>query len=264
MTHRLAITAFLVTLAWGAAADDARLAATLRQGAVRTEGERVVVWAPSEQKQLAARLDGVVVKVETLLGLAFDAKAYGQAKIEYFLSDSDDVPSHVYGAYDHSAAAGHPPYIFLSGLDSGEAPDIHETAHLIGGKFGSLLLREGMATYVQFAVRSGKMRPLVKMGDVTDIPSLDEALRRQFAKPVVREQAVQWILEPAKKVKFTSRPDRGLFYAVSASWVAFLVEHAGMEAVMEAYAADDPIAALQRRGVSWTKLANQWDQRGGT
>lgn len=250
-----------MTVSAGAAgrrADDEKLAAAMRATHVKTTGTRAIVWAPpawpaDKRAAVTASFDALIPRVEAVLGRAFDPKAYGQAHIEYFISESDAMPSHVFGAYEHSAAAGDRPYVFLSGLDSGEAPHIHETVHIVGGEFGSLLLREGVASYVQLALQPGKMRPLVKM-EATDLGSLDAAVAQLLAKPVVRELAVTWLANPAKAVTFSSRPERGQFYAVSASFTKFLIERLGMEAFMKAYASPDASRAI----ASWQRLAEEW------
>lgn len=270
---RLSLIALALLAITASAADqrqsDAETAKTMRAANVKVAGQRVIVWAPPEWPaekgtKLAESLDDVVAKVETTLGRKHDAAAYGQPQIEFLITDSDAIPSHVFAGYDHSAAAGDRPYIFLSGLDSGEAPHIHETTHLVAGKFGSLLLREGIATYVQFVVQPGTMRPLVKM-EATDLESLDAAVTKIVTKPRGRELATQWLATPAKKVAFDSRQDRGLFYAIGASFTAFLIDRIGMENFMDAYALDDPAAAIAKHaGVSWQQLADEWlKARGG-
>lgn len=235
---------------------DAALAKEMRTANVKIVGERAVVWAPpawpeAKRKEVTASLDGVIARAEKMLGRT------QTAKIEYLISDSDELPSHVYGAYGHSAAKGDPPVVFLSGLDSGEAPHIHETVHIVGGEFGSLLLREGMATYVQLTLEPGKkMRPLVRM-NVTDRKSLDTAAANILARPQGREAAMSWIANPRGVPDFESRQDRALFYAVSASFTAFLVDRLGMETVMKAYAADDPRSVIP----AWQSLADEWAAR---
>jgi hypothetical protein len=235
---------------------DTELAQSMRSTNVRVAGKRSIVWAPpswsaDKRTSVAASLDHVIAQVEKILGRKQDVT------IEYFLSDSDEMPSHVYGGYDHSAAD--PAIVFLSGLDSGEAPHIHEPVHIIGGKFGSLLLREGLATYVQFALQPGKMRPLVRLGEVTDRKSLDATAERIVSKPNGRELATAWLANPAKKVAFYSRPDRALFYAVSASFVAFLIDRIGIETFMVVYASDDPAASLERvTGKPWKQWTEEW------
>lgn len=258
----VALLALLTLAAAGRRAQDDQLAKSIREAAVKVTGARAIVWAPKtwpEQKrnEVAASLDRVIARSEELLGRKHDAKAYGQPHIEYLVSESDEVPSHVYGAYEHSAAKGDKPYVFLSGLDSGEAPHIHETVHIVGGQFGSLLLREGMATYVQLTLEPGKkMRPLVRM-NVTDRASLDAAAKTILARPQGRRAAMQWIADPASHPSFESRQDRALFYAISASFTAFLVDRVGMETVMKAYAAGDPKSVIP----SWQSLADEWAAR---
>lgn len=245
-------------------AQDERTAAAMRATHVKTAGERAIVWAPREwpaekRTTVTASLDRTITEVESFLGRTHDPKPYGQPHIEYFISDSDELPSHVYGAYEHSPSHGDRPYVFLSGLDSGEAPHIHETVHIVGGRFGSLLLREGVATYVQFRLQPGKMRPLVRLGDVSDRKSLDAAVTQLLARPENRALAAKWLGNPGKRVDFASRPERSLFYAVSASFSAFLIDRVGLEAVMRAYAADDPVAALP----GWRQLSEEWLGRTG-
>lgn len=252
----------LPVLADRRAADD-ELLRGLRSAHTRVAGERVIVWAPAawtEEKRKAnvANLDDVVVRVERLLGKKFAAEVYEQTEIEYFISADDATPSHVYAGYDHDPS-NDPAYVFLSGLESGEAPHIHETAHIVGGPFGSLLLREGLATYVQFTLQPGRMRPLVKLGDVTDIASLDAAVRKLLASPKAKKQTLAWLDKPARLVAFESRPQRGVFYAVSASFVAFLVSEIGMETFMRVYAADDVRAAIENEtGKSWGSWTDAW------
>jgi len=250
----IAILLFLATTALASSQDDAAIAA-MHATHVKSAGARVVVWAPpawpaEKRAGVTASLDRAVAQAETALGKKHEAP------IEYYISDSDDLPSHVYGGYAH--AAGDPPVVFLSGLDSGEAPHLHETVHLVGGEFGSLLLREGIATYVQFVVQPGKMRPLVKL-EATDLESLDKAAARILGKPQTREQALGWLARPAKSVTFTSRPERGMFYAVSASFTAHLVKELGMSAFMEAYGSENPVAAIERRsGKPWRQWTDEW------
>jgi hypothetical protein len=242
----------LLFLLLASSQDDAAIAA-MRASHVKSAGARVVVWAPAawpaeKRASVTASLDHVVAQVETTLARKHEAP------IEYYLSDSDELPSHVYGGYEHKASDR--PVVFLSGLDSGEAPHIHETVHLVGGELHSLLLREGIATYVQFAVQPGKMRPLVKLG-ATDLPSLDKAAAAIVAKN--RAQALDWIADPAKSVDFSSRPERGMFYAVSASFTAHLVRELGMSAFMEAYGSENPVAAIEKRsGKSWQQWTDEW------
>ncbi len=249
------IIAFLLfaTSAFAAGrAEDDRAISAIRASSVKTPGERVVVWAPAswpeaKRAEITATLDRYVRSVQNVLRRPYDRT------IEYFITASDDIPSHVYGAYDHDPSRDHP-YVFLSGLDSGEAPHIHETAHIVGGRFGSLLLREGVATYVQFTLEPGKkMRPLVKLG-ATDLETLDAAVAQLLAKPQSRELALRWLANPVKRVDFTSRPERAVFYAVGASVTAFLVERLGMETFMKAYAADDPRSVIP----SWQTLTEEW------
>lgn len=231
---------------------DADLVQTMRSANVKSAGDRVVVWAPQEwpaakRAEVTASLDSAVARVETTLGRKHDRK------IEYFISTSDEVPSHVYRGYEHEA--GDPPVVFLSGLDSGEAPHIHETVHIVAGEFGSLLLREGLATYVQFNVQPGKMRPLVKLGDITDLKSLDAVMPAILGRN--RELVMQWLSNPAKKVAFKSRPERGLFYAVSASFTAFLIEQVGLENVMKAYASAEPMTVIG----DWDSRVKAWEKQ---
>lgn len=248
---------------------DAELAKSMRASHVKTTGQRAIVWTPADwtaEKRTAvtSSLDAVIPRVESLLGRSFDRDAYGQPHIEYFITDADDVPSHVHGGYGHSSADGDDPIVFLSGLASGEAPHIHETAHIIGGPFGSLLLREGIATWTQFTLQPGKMRPLVNLGNVTDLQSLDAALPRMLMKPKNAEASARWLADPAKSVSFASRPERGLFYAVSASFVAFLIDGAGIETTMAAYASSNPAAVIEARtGKPWQQWAEAWLARTG-
>ena len=238
---------------------DGETVKAMRATHAKVAGTRAIVWAPAEwpaekRASVTASLDRVIAQVETSLGRKHEAP------IQYFISESDDVPSHVYAGYDHIASD--PPIVFLSGLDSGEAPHIHETAHLIGGEFGSLLLREGIATYVQFKVQPGKMRPLVKM-NATDLKSLDAAVAKILGSPK-REQALAWIAKPEKRVEFTSRPDRGMFYAVGASFTAHLIDALGMAAFMEAYGSSNPVAAIERTsGKSWQQWTDEWLKKVG-
>jgi hypothetical protein len=229
---------------------DADLAQSIRSTNVQSAGERVIVWAPpawpaEKRADVTASLDATVARVETALGRKHPGK------IEYVLAP-DEVPSHVYRGYDH--AVDDPPIVFLSGLDSGESPHIHETVHLVAGEFGSLLLREGLATYVQFQIQPGKMRPLVKLGEVTDVKSLDAVMPSILAEH--REQVMNWLAHPVKKVDFKSRPERGLFYAVSTSFTAFLIERVGFETVMKAYASPDPKKVIE----AWPELVAAWAQ----
>lgn len=267
MKHALLAALLLLTTtlhAAGRAQQDDELAQTLRTSHVKSEGKRAVVWTPSnwpDEKRAAITnsLDQLIPKVEQTLGKSFDAAAYKQQRIEYFVTDSDEIPSHVHGGYSHSPAGGHEPRVFLSGVDSGEAPHIHETAHIIGGQFGSLLLREGIATWTQFTLQPGKMRPLVNLGNVTDLQSLDAAMPRVLAKPANRELAAKWLNDPAKSVAFDTRPQRSLFYAVSASFVAHLIQSAGLATTMEAYAANDPKAVIEKRtGKPWAHWTAEW------
>lgn len=258
-------TVFATTLfAADRRAEDDRALEALRASNVKTIGERAIVWAPpswpeAKRAAITASLDRVITQVEATLQRKFDAEGYRRRHVEYFITESEELPSHVYGAYEHSASHGDPPYVFLSGLDSGEAPHIHETVHILGGRFGSLLLREGVATYVQYVLQPGPMRPLVKLGEVRDLESLDAAVAAQLAKPKNRELATGWLAAPGKSVAFGSRPERAWFYAVSASFSAFLIDRAGAGAVMEAYAADDPRAALERRtNKSWQQWTDEW------
>lgn len=253
MKHSIAVLLLFATTAAAAGrAEDDRAIEAIRAANVKTVGERVIVWAPpswpeAKRAEVTATLDQYVLSVQQVLARP------RTATIEYFITASDDIPSHVYGAYEHDTTSD-PPYVFLSGLDSGEAPHIHETAHIVGGNFGSLLLREGLATHVQFALEPGKkMRPLVKMG-ATDRETLDAAVTQILAKPQHRELALRWIANPAKRVDFTSRPERGVFYAVGASFTAFLIDRLGMEAFLKAYAADDPRSAIP----SWQALTDEW------
>lgn len=203
----------LVLLFADRTADDA-LAAAARIH--KTEGARVVVWTSDawtadERAALTKRLDETVVAVEKLLDRKYDGR------IEYFILDGDQ-PSHVYGGYDHRH--GHDkPYVFLSGVKEGESPYIHETAHIIAGEFGTLWLREGVATYAHLALGGGTMRPLVKFG-VTDFASLEAAVEKLLSNPAKRAQVEAWMKNPAKAVRLASGPDRGLFYAASAAYVA--------------------------------------------
>jgi hypothetical protein len=100
------------------------------------------------------------------------------------------------------------------------------------------------------------MRPLVKLG-ATDLQSLDKAAAAIVSKN--RAQALGWIANPAKSVDFTSRPERGMFYAVSASFTAHLVRELGMSAFMEAYGSENPVAAIETRsGKSWQQWTDEW------
>ena len=254
MRKRFTIPILATLLALPATAGDRRVAdkelvRSMRASHVKNEGANTVVWTPArwseaQRRDVARMLDEVVPRVEGVLSKSFDADAYGEKQIEYFVVEGDEIPSHVYGGYEHDPAADDPPVVFLSGLDSGEAPYIHETAHIVGGPFGSLLLREGLATYVQFAVKPGAMRPLVKMGDVSDTNSLNAALARLLGRPEVAAKTAAWLANPEKDGAFATRADRGLFYAISASFTAFLVERIGIEAFMHVYAAEDAKAAL--------------------
>lgn len=266
MRNSLLTAALLLTIPLLAAdrrAEDDALARQLRASHAKTTGARVIVWAPGdwspEQRDaLTSRLDGMVARVEAMLGRRIQAAGYRQAQIEFFISADDAVPSHVRAGYDHDPATD-PPVVFLSGLDSGEAPHIHETTHIVAGSFGSLLLREGLATYVQYTLEPGKMRPLVKLGDVTDIASLDTAVATLLTPPRPRTRARSWLEEPTRRVSFESRPERGMFYAVSASFVAFVVDGIGMEKFMRVYAADDARVALEKEsGRSWSSWTNAW------
>lgn len=253
--YRILGVGFVLFATAAFASNDGELLRELKQQSIRVEGKRVIVWAPGawtneQSAQVAKDLDRVVARVEEVIGRKFDAGTYDQARIEYVISQSEEIPSHVFAGYGHEPSAGHGPVVFLSGLDSGESPHIHETVHIVAGRFGSLLLREGLATYVQFAIQPGRMRPLVKLGDVTDIATLDVALQRVLADERNLELAKRWLANPAKSVGFRSRPERALFYAVSASFTAFLVERVGMDAVMKAYASDDRAA--------WQEWMSAW------
>lgn len=260
------VTATLVALPVLAAdrrSDDHALAASMKASHVRIEGERAIVWAPAgwdrkQTQRTVAMLDAAVADVEKVLGTRFDAASYGQQRIEYFISDSDDVPSHVIGGYQHDPQSD-PPYVFLSGLSSGEAPHLHETAHIIAGRFGSLLLREGLATYAQFTTQPGPMRPLAKLEGVVDLSTLDRVLPALLAQKGARERVEAWLATPSKNVRFDSRPDRALFYSVSASFVAHMVGELGVETFMRIYAQDDVAAALGKEsGRPWSEWTAEW------
>lgn len=240
MRHLILLALFLATPAL--ASKDDLLAEKIRANGAKTVGERVIVWTSpawtdAERTALAATLDRTVIHVEKILGRRFAADGYGQAHIEYYLLDADDKPSHVHGGYSH--AAGSKPYVFLAGYKTGESPYVHETAHILAGDFGSLLLREGLATYAHLASGAGRMRPLVKFG-VSDFATLDAAVKTLFRNPEQRQRITSWVQNPAKHVAFTDNRDRALFYAASASLVAFLVDELGMETFMRLYTQPTP------------------------
>ena len=232
--------------------DDALVART-KATAVSIKRERAIIWAPSswteaQRSAAASQLDQSVRDVERLLSRK-DARM-----IQFFLVD-EETPSHVYGGYEHTT--DDEAIVFIAGLETGEAPYLHETTHIVAGEFGSLLLREGLATHVQFSIDPGPMRPLVKLGEITDRKSLDRALTAEFSKEERLSLANEWIANPAKKLKFSSRPDRSFFYAVAASFTSFVIDRIGLAEFMRLYAEPDPRSA-KFGDTTWQSLHEQW------
>lgn len=251
----LAATLFAAAASTAAESDDAQLARAIRASHVRTGTSRAVVWTPASwsaaaSSEVATKLDRTVRDVEEFLGRK------QSARVEYLIV-GEGVPSHVFGGYRHSD--GDPDLVFLAGIETGDAPHIHETTHIVAGEFGSLLLREGLATHVQFALAPGPMRPLAKFGGARDRSTLDAALGKVLGDPDKRAKAEAWIDNPAKVVAFKSRKERTLFYAVAASFTSFVIDEVGVSRFLDLYDERDVKTAARRAtGKSWAAFQREW------
>ena len=268
------VLALLILIAVPMLADDDgddRIAAQLR-ASVRIEQPRVIVWyhaselPASTANEFAERLSQGVDEIETVLGAKYDARYYGQAKIECFISPEAGM-SHAY--------MGRKPYFFVTPerVDAHEVPYHHELTHIVAwwscGK--ALWLQEGFADYVSSeARRRFPHEPEYDMAVFNpEDRDIDVVARRvtdgrAAAKvlPLIGVDAMPMSLghKRAFDAIFADREITApAFYNLSHSFTRFVVMKLGMPKVEAACRTRNPSDTIARNaGTSMEKLRAEW------
>ena len=151
---------------------------------------------------------------------------YKSKKLNVFIYESDNDVSHVLYGYESNYSED--AYIFLPYhiVRLRVAPVAHELTHLVLDKFGSLSLREGIASLVQYLIFPNQ--PFAFFGATTDMNS--------FARDLIKANRKMVKYAGSEGVTFfSSKQERREFYFISLSFVSFLVSEYGFEKFLELY-----------------------------
>lgn len=177
-------------------ADDV-LVDSLRRTGVRVEAPKSIMWVQQgalddqEIHAFAESFGRAVVAIERLIGNGIDSSHYGGAQIHVFVARNVGI-SHVYGSYQHMRY--NLPYLFLDAekVRSGEAPYIHESAHIVAWRFGSHSLREGLASYLEAQIRTEAGLPGSALFGASSVEAVDRDAAARLDAPAAAE-VLAWI-----------------------------------------------------------------------
>ncbi len=251
---------------------DEQMVAQLRAHGKRIERARGVLWfdekqlSPAVANEFASQLSSGVDEIEAVLHDKYDARHFGQAKIECFVS-SDAGPSHAY--------MGRKPYFFVTPerVNAREVPYRHELTHIVAwwscGK--AFWLQEGFADYVSTEARTRfPHEPAYDMNVFNPKnEDIDEVASRS-AKAQRAEKMLSLIGADATPVSGWRRrafdaifDDREIaapaFYNLSHSFTRFLIGRVGLSSLEAACRAWKPSRSIGRRaGEPMGQLRSEW------
>ena len=248
-------------------ADDAIVAALRETGQQLTTASIVLRVGPGALPDSAATsfvqdLQAGVAEIERILGSTLDTDHYApEDRIHVFVADSIGV-SHVYGSYAHME---HPrPYLFLDAekVRAGEAPYLHELTHILAWKFGSHSLREGLASYVEAAIRAELGMSSSALFGASSPEAIDAHAAERVGSPAAAE-VLPWIgatgFAPVS-VTTPNRPRlRATYYSLSQSFVQYMIRELSLDAFLQVYKSPEPPAELRRlTGRSLEQWKDEW------
>lgn len=246
--------------------DDA-VVARLHAGGVRHERPSVVLWVgpdalpAAEAEAFADALDRGVAEIGELLGTMLDTAHYAEDKVQVFVARGVEA-SHVYGGYSHMQYDK--PYLFLDArrVRRGGAPFMHELTHLMAWRFGSHSLREGFATYVELEVGGRVPGGLSGLFGMTDAATADARARTLLSTEAGARIATLMGrngIPPADATDPSDMVSRETYYALSQSFVRFMVERIGLATFMRVYSDPDSETAIARlTGISMDVWRERW------
>lgn len=244
----------VVAAAQTAAADSLLAEQVTADGPRYAAGSVLVLVEPGaltaeEASTFAGRMRDGVAEISRLLGAGLDVQRYGTDTLRVVISERVTI-SHVYGAYEHMEYPR--AYLFLSPdkVRDGSAPYLHEAAHLLAWRFGSLSLREGFASYLESraSVALGVEAPgLFGVADTANADARAAELLGGPAATAVLPYIGASGTPPAEVTSSRDRRSRAAFYLLSQSFVQHLHRSLGTARFLEIYAAADPAQALEAR-----------------
>lgn len=246
-------------------AEDERLARLARESGPSLASSRVTLWYParlfttSEAQAFLDQLDTALKEIEQRLQRPLDRAHYGEQAIEVFLSPQAGV-SHVYGSYQQPRYDK--PWIFLLPrmVKDQRSPYSHEMTHLVAWRFQAHSLREGLACWMQVTLAQagkGLNTPVHGFTNRAEADRLSaDALRGSAGPALLAAMGSDGL--PERNLTAPGGQERSDYYALSYSFVAFLIERLGLADFMKLYEAPslrDPAALA---GVDIAQLRQQW------
>jgi len=243
----------------GGAGEDEMISSLTHDGFATTVARAVVhlprnAMSADDARALATRLNQGIDAVEAFTRSP-RAWQRNPARIDYYFHPSEFV------SYAKPVFAQ--VFIALSRLQRGEAPLLHETAHVLlspsadfivahRGRFEGdderAWLIEGIATYVAMSVSKAARIPEGDPLGVGSIDQLDARCVRALATPVAVEVLpyIGTAGAPEALGSVTRRAEVGpAFYGCSASFNGYLAARIGLEALIRLLIADDSQAQLE-------------------
>ncbi len=261
------------------AGENAMIASLTNDGFATTVGRAVVhlprdSMAADEARALATELNDDIEAIEVFTR---SPRAWQRdpARIDYYFHPSQFI------SYARPAFAL--VFVSLSRLQSGSAPLLHETAHVLlspstdfilarGARFdpahdGPVWLIEGIATFVAMSVSKSAGVPEGDPLNVGRLEQLDRRCATALDTPVGAEVLpfIGVVGAPEALGSVERRPIVGpAFYACSASFNKYLAGRIGVDALIELMAAKDAQARFERlTGRYVAALRADWQRRIG-
>jgi hypothetical protein len=223
---------------------------------VQLQTERTVLefeagdLTPEEAQAFSRLLDQGVLDLESLIGQSLPAGPRRPGRIRYVVSTRAPM----------SRTYGHTVVLPLDRVKGRSAPYLHETVHaLIPSRGENIWLSEGLASYLESWVSENRggydAHVFTRAGD----RGIHAAARRYLGSEMGRA-VLPWVGadgEPPRLEEDRSRVARP-FYVLSQSFTKYLVDSAGLDAVIRFLVSADSPAFTRASGRSCEHWKSDW------
>lgn len=160
-------------------------------------------------------------------------------KIPTLFFHGEKVVSHLVDGYDTSSKRV--PYVILSYYGIGNCPLLHELTHFIMGNASSLMIREGLAGYME--IKYGKNNCYPNFGKEVNSLLLEYNESYNDMYNILVKENLQ---------------NRKLFYLLSYSFCTWLIESFGLEKFLKIYYLDIVSCSESVYNTSFKELFDNW------
>ena len=244
-------------------AEDVERVAGLMKDGVKLEAPGFAAWfprealPPDEMKSVVGRLERGLTALEAFLQLPRRWQGPGARRVDYFF---------VAGPFFVPHAVNRQVFVPIVRLRDGKAPLLHETTHALlmppQGRRPLAWLTEGLAAYVAKSVSAASGIPEGDAFELGDVQALDTGCAARLASAEGRK-ILKFIGAPANlQDLYAMEPAfevRQVFYGCAASFTKYLVDRAGIDAVVDALPEPDPHRTLEKAAdTSMAALRATW------